>query len=705
MNALATVGILITLLAGYIFPHQQYSPVTLNNWRMQNSVSGLFSDVQSKLKALEDAHNAGILNDAEYASKKAELDAQLRAATPQLDEATKQKLQALETAHQAGILSDEEYERKKAEILGQQPATAAPLIPYQDPQGLFQFQYPGGWGMQNLEGEQKGVALTRGKAALNIMSLPDGVSDPQQVVGSISEQLSRQWKNYTEIRRGEKKVGKQSAPMVEFSGTNLDRMPAHGQAVAFVSGIKGYLFILIAPENEPENSFDAIQPAWKTLLGSFTSVEEKGNVYRHAAGFSFRYPDGWTIAEQEGGLQLTPPNPSSTAEGPTELYFLVIADVSQDGIQTPDDPRVLEYLDQQLWTLAPTLRRTGAILPIDMRAGTGVMVHWGAIGTAGEVRARAFVGIIKTNGVVLIGIGLKERLEARDEALRQIFGSLGVDEAQPAPGVQEQTGMAASSTISAGEVGDANWGFKFRPPAGWKFQKTNEYILLGHDTIAGAIFVLPHMEESLQAVQTEMQGGLSEEGVQLFPTGVVQPFGSNAFAGEYAGIADGQQVKARGIGTFSPHGSGGAFIVAMTTPNMYGPQLSGAADTIARAIQYFKVEVSDLMRHFAGTWGSATTNTLTNITLGADGSYGDTYESSYSGNLTDGTFKTGNWGVAGQDQSKGRWTVRGSKQQGVITITSQDGTQSTLEYRVHVEKGETYWREYWFNGKHYSKIR
>lgn len=662
MNALATVGILITLLAGYIFPHQQLSPVALDNWRIQNSVSGLFSDVQPKLKALEDAHNAGILNDAEYASK-------------------------------------------KAELLGQQPATAAPLTRYQDPQGRFQFQYPGGWGIQDLKNEQKGVALTRGKAALNIMLLPDGVSVPQQVIGPISEQLGQQWRNYTEIRRGEKKVGGQPMPMVEFSGTNLDGMPAHGQAVVFVSGIKGYLFILIAPENEPENSFGAIQPAWETLLGSFTPVKEKGNIYRHAAGFSFRYPDGWTVTEQQGGLQLTPPDPSSTAEGPTELYFLVVADVLQDGIQTPDDPRVLEYLDQQLWTLAPALRRTGAIYPIDMRAGTGVMVHWGASGTGGEVRARAFVGIIKTNGVVLMGIGLKDRLEARDEALRQIFSSLGIDEPQPAPGVQGQTGMATSSTISAGEVGDANWGFKFRPPAGWKFQKTNEYILLGHDTIAGAIFVLPHMAESLQAVQTEMQGGLSEEGVQLFPAGAVQPFGSNAFAGEYAGIADGQQVKARGIGTFSPYGGGGAFIIAMTTPNMYGTQLSGAADAVVRAIQYFKVEVSDLMRHFTGTWASATTNTLTNITLGADGSYGDTYESAYSGDLTDGTYDTGDWAVTGQDQSKGRWTVRGNKQQGVITIKYANGNEETLEYRVHVEKGETYWNEYWFNGSHYQRIR
>ena len=168
--------------------------------------------------------------------------------------------------------------------------------------------------------------------------------------------------------------------------------------------------------------------------------------------------------------------------------------------------------------------------------------------------------------------------------------------------------MAASPEVLADEVGDSNWGFKFRPPEGWKSQKTAEYIILGHDTVAGAIFVLPHMEAGAQEVRAEMQSGLSDEGVQLFPTGAIEAFGSNAFAGEYAGIFDGQQVKARGIGTSSPYG-GGAYIVALTTPDKYGPQLSGAADAIANAMRYIKVDVSSLVRHFSGTWRSSTSNT------------------------------------------------------------------------------------------------
>jgi hypothetical protein len=83
-------------------------------------------DVQARLKALEKAHKAGILTDEEYARKKAELEARLKADAPPVDEATRRKLKALEEAHKAGVLSDEEYARKKAEIM-KKKAPAAPV--------------------------------------------------------------------------------------------------------------------------------------------------------------------------------------------------------------------------------------------------------------------------------------------------------------------------------------------------------------------------------------------------------------------------------------------------------------------------------------------------------------------------------------------------------------------------------------------------
>lgn len=111
-----------------------------------------------------------------------------------------------------------------------------------------------------------------------------------------------------------------------------------------------------------------------------------------------------------------------------------------------------------------------------------------------------------------------------------------------------------------------------------------------------------------------------------------------------------------------------------------------------------------LIQHFAGTWWNATTNTETNVTLMADGRYFENYTASYSGSSND---QYGNqtmaWGAAGDDQALGRWTVQGTREQGQLTIAYQNGNRRVIEYRVHIENGEAYWSEYYFNGELYGK--
>jgi len=278
-----------------------------------------------------------------------------------------------------------------------------------------------------------------------------------------------------------------------------------------------------------------------------------------------------------------------------------------------------------------------------------------------------------------------------------------VPERRPRPVVPYESRrdqQASPGPVPGREVGDPNWGFKFRPPTGWKWQQDHTGAILGHDTIAGMIIVFPHLAANLQQVQQEMLEGLTEEGTQLHPTSRLQALGDNAIAGDYAGVYQGQQVKGRGLGTSSPYG-GGAYIIAVTTPNMYSQQLVGAAEAIARGMEYFRVEVSDLVRHFSGTWASVTSSTLATMTLAPDGTYSSSYEASYWGQDAETGYS--DWDVTGQQRNQGRWTVRGNREQGAIVITYPNGNETVLEYQVHVEKGHTYWNEYLFNGKLYSK--
>jgi len=476
--------------------------------------------------------------------------------------------------------------------------------------------------------------------------------------------------------------------------------------------------------------------------GASSALRREAKTYRHPIGFAFWHPSDWTIAAQEGILQLTPPSLGTGDQEPVELYFLAAESLAGQVIERPDDPMILDYLDQQVHGMSPALQRSGAPSSMPMRTGSGAagdkaaVVDWQATGDTGLlVAARAWAVVTNGYGVMCLAVGLKERLQARDADLRQMIATVGFgDMGQPpafagmsspaatggdvsasapdAPSVpaggsappQETSGSPNATAPSTGtKIDDPSWGFTFVAPAGWKSRREANTVLLGSDTVPGLIAVIPHTEANLQAVRTQLQQGLQDEGVQLSPAGALSPLGDSALAGEFQGIFNGEQAKARGIGTSSPYG-GGAYIVAVTTPEKYGAAIAGAADQIARSIQYRKIDVSDLMQHFAGTWINYTTNTETKMALAADGRFWSNYEASYGGQFNNELGDTtGAWGTANQDQGEGRWTVRGDRSQGAITLSYANGNQETVQYQVHVENGQTYWAEYYFNGKLYGK--
>jgi hypothetical protein len=276
---------------------------------------------------------------------------------------------------------------------------------------------------------------------------------------------------------------------------------------------------------------------------------------------------------------------------------------------------------------------------------------------------------------------------------------------QTAPAPVQSSG---SSEVAPGEVGDPNWGFKFRPPQGWKFNKDHNGAILGHDTIAGMIIVFPHHQTNLQAIAQQMQEGLVEEEIYLMPSAQLQQKGNNTIWGDCSGTWQGQQARGRGFGTLSPYG-GGAFVLAITIPEKFGTEIAGAAEAIADGMQYFKVDVSHLTRIFVGRWasysGSSGGGTLTNWTFYPDGTFEDASETSYSTEYSsDGMgLPDTHVGAVGTSSNRARWTVRGGERQGQIIIIYPNGNERYIDYAVHVRGGQTYWREYSFNGSLFRK--
>lgn len=255
------------------------------------------------------------------------------------------------------------------------------------------------------------------------------------------------------------------------------------------------------------------------------------------------------------------------------------------------------------------------------------------------------------------------------------------------------------------QVRDAINGYSFNVPDGWVHQQADGEILLGSHTIAGIISVSPHQAKSMQELQGLMSQGLQEEGIYLMPDGAFQQQTQNRITGYYKGSVQGTQAKGYLLALLSPHG-GGAYILALSTPDKLGQEIETAATYLASTTQFSKRETgdTDLVRHFAGEWAWSNGYRSEWMTFFPDGTFSDQSEASYSGNMTDGSGNvTGNWGVAGENSSRGRWNIQGTIDSGVITVISPDGSQTRYEYNVFVERGEKYYREYLLNGYHYQK--
>jgi hypothetical protein len=321
-----------------------------------------------------------VLNEQEYQAKKAQLEAALKPAPaePAVTEAVRQRLAALEEARKSGVLNEQEYQAKKAQLeAALKPAPAELAVTEEIRQKLAA-----------LEEARKSGVLSEQEFQAKKAQLEAAVK-PAPAEPAVAEEVRQKLAALDEARK---------------------------------SGV------LSEQEYQKKKSLLLGQPgptAEDTAAG-LPAAGKKGSIYQHALGFTFWYPDGWTVKAAEGGLQLHPPNPGTKDGSPTELYFMVGDSVKEEGVSSASDPKIIAFLDQVIAALSPSLKRTAEPASVDVGKDKGVVLEWaGQSATGNQVRARAFVAIIKEYGVALIAIGLEEPLKKRDADLRSMFASLG----------------------------------------------------------------------------------------------------------------------------------------------------------------------------------------------------------------------------------------------------------------------------------------
>jgi len=225
--------------------------------------------------------------------------------------------------------------------------------------------------------------------------------------------------------------------------------------------------------------------------------------------------------------------------------------------------------------------------------------------------------------------------------------------------------------------------FQFNLPKDWVAQALeNGSYLIGHNTKAGFIMVMPHQYASVVQMQQESIQGIQEDGISLMPVSEFQAYGNRGLMVDFGGTIQGQPVKSNAIGLISPHG-GGLTILTAVRSDLYTAEYLTLIQIIANSVSFSKPRVTAT----ASNWKSRITNKRLlymktsngfsdkiTIDLCSSGQFG--YHSNSSGMSDGATTLT----YAGQNGGQGTWEIASRGQQTLLILSFHNG--EIYEYQL-----------------------
>ena len=226
-------------------------------------------------------------------------------------------------------------------------------------------------------------------------------------------------------------------------------------------------------------------------------------------------------------------------------------------------------------------------------------------------------------------------------------------------------------------------GFRFNIPNGWVGQQVeNGSYLIGHNTKAGFVLVMPHQYASVNEMYQESAQGINEEGIQLRPSSGAKKYGRKGLIVNYQGAIQGQMVKANAIGLMSPHGGGLTMLIAVRN-DLYTNEYLTTLQSIANSVSFSKPKASPV----AGQWKNRingkrllymkTANGFSDkvtIDLCSSGNFG--YNSNSSGMSGGSSVLT----YAGQDGGQGTWKIISRGNMPILVLNYNTG--ELAEYQL-----------------------
>jgi hypothetical protein len=211
-------------------------------------------------------------------------------------------------------------------------------------------------------------------------------------------------------------------------------------------------FAQIPGQQQPQQQGNVAQqqPDAQQQPGAAESRERVGagwTTYRHPLGLTFTIPEGWQVAEIDDGLQMTPPDAATEGGQPVEIYMILASPA--EGITSPADPQVGQFLDSALRNYFPFLQSGGNPQQMNVGGSPGALYTWSGKNQAGkDVLARSYVVILQNYALSLIGLGYSQNLQARTTVLDQMFVSFSIGQRQIDPQIVGRWTMKSEHSTS-----------------------------------------------------------------------------------------------------------------------------------------------------------------------------------------------------------------------------------------------------------------
>ncbi|MBK8975525.1 MAG: hypothetical protein IPM29_06335 [Planctomycetes bacterium] len=173
--------------------------------------------------------------------------------------------------------------------------------------------------------------------------------------------------------------------------------------------------------------------------------------YQHPLGVGFDVPTGWQVAETAMGLQLTPPDASRSAYGPTEFYVVAMIG-AEPSVQSLDDPRAGALLLQLAQSSLPFLQATGGAERVSGHDDLRAFTFCGRSPIGMDVQCRVTGKLVNGWFIALSAIAEPARLQQRAAACTEITARLSLHPAQGDPNLAGT--WYAQSYSSTGPVSD-----------------------------------------------------------------------------------------------------------------------------------------------------------------------------------------------------------------------------------------------------------